>query len=217
MTRNLDISLLTLHLSARTELPSGATRAVDQQMSAVGRQTRCPRSHGQSRAESTTEAARRENSGGEPSNECGQWEQPRGCTASRNGSSKQQTHPVGTEGKADEKQHEAVANCRDKTRITKSLERPPAMCAMLSLGYLPFSVSVLRALLKTGYAGHWEEGCLVTFKWLRMQLRLLLSLQKGERQEGRRMSSQRDIQYVETLWDLLKHRAGQVEKGAEVQ
>lgn len=109
-TRNLDIACLTLHLSARTELPSGAARVVDQQTSAVGRQTHCPRSDGRSRAGSVIAAARRENSRGEPSDEHSQWEQPRGSTASRNGSREQQTHLVGTDGKPDERQQEAVAN-----------------------------------------------------------------------------------------------------------
>jgi len=91
VTWNLGISCLVLHLPARTELTSGATHVVDQQMSTVGKQTRCPHGNCRSLAARTTEAAHW--AGGNSATSRGEWRWA--CTAGRNRDSKQSAHLVG--------------------------------------------------------------------------------------------------------------------------
>lgn len=98
-------------------------------MSAVGKQPRCPHSDGQSHAESRTEAAQREASGGNLAVNAGGGSSPEGAQPAGTGAVNNKLIWWGLSGKLmrDNKRQWLTIN----TRI-RSLERPPAMCAMPS-------------------------------------------------------------------------------------
>ena len=125
-TRNLDISCLTLHLAARTELPSRATQVADQQMNAVGKQTHCPHSDGQIHTENMVEAAHRENSGGNLAMNAVRGSSHEGAQPAGMGAVNNKLFSWGLMGKLmrSNKRQWLIRN----TRIRKSLERLPAMC-----------------------------------------------------------------------------------------